>query len=216
VLKNEGQVPATVRFDAITNEAFSFEGASMTHTIMSKANHAFDFKFNPKKAANEKFAVTFQTQNNPYEQHRCILVGEAYTEPVTFENLPQGREDSLHIGDCTIGQAKAVNFNIVNSGSEDVKFRWNAGAPERDEFTFYPSVGHLKACSQKQVKVMVRGKETKKYESIDFVCETWTISQQEQWQEWDDTMKTLKLIRPSEQKKLLRDREVAEIKRKEE
>jgi hydrocephalus-inducing protein len=25
-LKNEGQVPATARFDAITNEAFTFEG----------------------------------------------------------------------------------------------------------------------------------------------------------------------------------------------
>jgi|Transcript_33115 hydrocephalus-inducing protein len=26
ILKNEGQVPATARFDAITNEVFSFEG----------------------------------------------------------------------------------------------------------------------------------------------------------------------------------------------
>jgi len=29
-------VPATARFDAITNESFSFEGTSMNHTIMSK------------------------------------------------------------------------------------------------------------------------------------------------------------------------------------
>ena len=36
VLKNDGQVPATARFDAITNESFSFEGTSMNHTIMSK------------------------------------------------------------------------------------------------------------------------------------------------------------------------------------
>lgn len=59
VLKNEGQVPATARFDAITNEAFSFEGTSMNHTIMPKANHAFDFRFCPKKASQEKFALTF-------------------------------------------------------------------------------------------------------------------------------------------------------------
>jgi hydrocephalus-inducing protein len=67
VLKNEGQVPATVRFDAITNEAFSFEGSSMNHTIMSKANHAFDIKFIPRKVGNERFVLTFQTQNNNFE-----------------------------------------------------------------------------------------------------------------------------------------------------
>lgn len=33
--------------------------------------------------------------------------------------------------------------------------------------------------------------------------------------EWDDSMKTLKMVRPSEQKKILRDREIAEQKRKE-
>ena len=67
VLKNEGQVPATVRFDAITNEAFVFEGTSMNHTIMPKANHAFDFKFSPKKNGIEKIMLTFQTQNNSFE-----------------------------------------------------------------------------------------------------------------------------------------------------
>ena len=117
VLKNEGQVPATARFDAITNEAFSFEGTSMNHTIMPKANHAFDFRFCPKKvAAMEKFALTFQTQNNPYEQHRVMLCGEGFNETVTFENLPHGREDSLQIGDCIIGKAKAVCFDLLNSG----------------------------------------------------------------------------------------------------
>lgn len=62
---------------------------------------------------------------------------------------------------------------------------------------------------------MVRGKETKKYENVDFVCETSQVTMPE-WQEWDDTMKTLKMVRPSEQKKILRDREIAEHKRKEE
>ena len=49
VLTNEGQVPATVKFDAITNENFEFMG-SMSYTIMSKQHHAFDIKFAPKTA----------------------------------------------------------------------------------------------------------------------------------------------------------------------
>lgn len=110
ILKNDGQVPATARFDSITNESFSFEGTSMNHTIMSKQSHAFDIKFCPKNAGIVKFVLTFQTQNNPFEQHKVVLVGEGYAESIAFENLPNGREDLLFIGDCVIGKAKAVSF----------------------------------------------------------------------------------------------------------
>ena len=106
----------------------------MNHTIMPKANHAFDFRFCPKKAGQEKFAVTFQTQNNQYEQHKVALIGEGFAEAVTFEGLPNGREDLLMIGDCVIGKAKAVKFQLVNTGDKDLKYRWNSGAPDRDEF----------------------------------------------------------------------------------
>jgi hypothetical protein len=104
----------------------------------------------------------------------------------------------------------------VNTGDKDIKYRWNSGALDRDEFSFYPSVGFLRVGDKKQIKVMVRGKETKKYENIDFVCETSQVTQHENWSDWDDTMKTLKMVRPSEQRKIFRDRENAEIKRKEE
>lgn len=80
----------------------------MNHTIMSKANHAFDIKFSPRKVGNERFVLTFQTQNNQFEQHKVALVGEGFNEAVTFEGLPNGREDHLFIGDCIIEKAKAV------------------------------------------------------------------------------------------------------------
>jgi len=80
------------------------------------------------------------------------------------------------IGDCVIGKAKAVKFTIVNTGEKDLKYRWNAGAGDRDEFGFYPTCGHLKAGCSKEVEVMIRGKETKKYDNIDFICETWIIA----------------------------------------
>lgn len=37
VVNNEGQVPATAKFDAITNDCFSFEGQALSHTIVSKS-----------------------------------------------------------------------------------------------------------------------------------------------------------------------------------
>ena len=64
---------------------------------------------------------------------------------------------------------------------------------------------------------MVRGKETKKYEKVDFQCETHSIEQTEKgWIDFDDTMKTLKMVRPSEFKKIQREKELAEARRKEE
>ena len=58
VLVNEGQVPATAKFDAITNENFEFLG-SMNHTIMSKQQYHFDLKFAPKSVNQNKFLLTF-------------------------------------------------------------------------------------------------------------------------------------------------------------
>ena len=114
VLTNEGQVPATVKFDAITNDCFSFEGQSMSHTIMSKSHHHFDIRFAPKVVQAQKFILTFQTQNNMYECHKVALIGEGYAEPLTFEDLPLGKEDELRIGDCVVDKPKAVSFKMVN------------------------------------------------------------------------------------------------------
>jgi len=49
VLKNEGQVPATARFDALHHDCFSFLG-NLSHTITPKSYHAFDVVFAPKQA----------------------------------------------------------------------------------------------------------------------------------------------------------------------
>jgi hydrocephalus-inducing protein len=86
-LKNEGQVPATVRFDPLTHECFTFLG-NLSHTITPKSYQSFDIRFTPKEAQNETFLLTFSTLNNPYEQHKVMISGEGYSESVTFEGLP--------------------------------------------------------------------------------------------------------------------------------
>ena len=83
-----------------------------------------------------------------------MITGEGYAEPVTFEGLPEGIEDELHIGDCIVGKAKSATFSLVNSGDKAVKFRWNQG--DKEEFKFFPSTGHLAAKSSKQIKVIFK------------------------------------------------------------
>ena len=133
VLKNEGQVPATARFDALHHDCFSFLG-NLSHTITPKSYHAFDVVFAPKQAQNESFLLTFTTLGNPYEQHKVLITGEGYSESVTFEGLP---EDELAIGDCIVGKPKTMTFQLANNGDKAVRFHWNLG--DKEEFRLYPS-----------------------------------------------------------------------------
>lgn len=66
ILKNEGQVPATARFDAIRHECFKFLG-NMSHAITQKSYQSFEIKFIPKVAKVETFLLTFSTMGNPFE-----------------------------------------------------------------------------------------------------------------------------------------------------
>ena len=70
-----------------------------------------------------------------------MLIGEGYTENITFEGLPNGHEDELNFGDCIVNKGKSAIFALVNNSERTVKFRWNQG--DKDEFKFYPQVGHI-------------------------------------------------------------------------
>lgn len=143
--------------------------------------------------------------NNVFEQHKVWLIGEGFNESITFEGLPKDLEDELAIGDCIIGKAKAATYSMVNNGDKDIKFKWNSG--DKDEFKFYPNCGHLKAKSSKRIKVMVRGTQSKKYDKIDLTCEVIPIEQKGAFADWDDTMKTLRMVRPSEYRLIMKKRE---------
>ncbi len=70
-----------------------------------------------------------------------VIIGEGYQEYITFEGLPENLEDELLIGDCIVNKAKSATFQLVNNGERTLRFRWNQG--DKDEFKFYPAVGHL-------------------------------------------------------------------------
>mmetsp|Transcript_39618 Transcript_39618/g.60626 ORF Transcript_39618/g.60626 Transcript_39618/m.60626 type:complete len:390 (-) Transcript_39618:4001-5170(-) len=218
VLKNEGQVPATARFDALHHECFEFQ-SNLSHTITPKSYHAFDIRFVPKSAQVENFLLTFSTLGNPYEQHKVMITGEGYSESVTFEGLP---DDELVIGDCIVGKPKTMSFELANNGDRAVRFNWNVG--DKEEFTLFPAKGHLKAHASKQIKVAFKSGKSVQYDQVELLCETVQIDQKEVddegqpigFKDWDDTMKTIRMVRPSELKKIIADREAEERRRKEE
>lgn len=216
-MKNEGSVAATARFDPLRSEAFGF-AANLTHTLTPKTYHGFDIKFCPQEAGVQKYLLTFNTAHNPYEQHKVMIVGEGYSESITFEGLPKEMEDELLVGDCVVQRAKAEVFSLVNNGDKHCKFHWNTG--EHEGFKIFPQTGHLKARSSKQIKVVYKGTKTVRLDKVDLVCETSQITQNNEdgsaYKDWDDTMKTMRMVRPSEYRNIMRRREEEERKRREE
>lgn len=128
-------------------------------------------------------------------------------------------EDELIIGDAVVNKNKTSSFTLMNSSDHVMKFNWNQG--DKDEFRFYPQVGHIQGHTTKQIKVVFKSDKTVKYDKIDLVCETQQIDQkpvegESGFKDWDDTMKTMVMVRPSEYKKIMQERQIAERKRKEE
>jgi hypothetical protein len=91
VLRNDGTVPATVKFEPILNECFQFMSTT-TATIQPKNYLAFDIKFEPKNPGIEKAFIQYKTFHNPYEAPKLALVGEGFIEPISFENLMNDNE----------------------------------------------------------------------------------------------------------------------------
>ena len=121
MLHNEGAVPATARFDLIKDEQFSFLGP-LNATVMPKNYQMFDIKFEPREPGAAKYELTFNTLHNPYECHKVIIVGEGYTENLTFEGLPDNLEDELRIGDAIVGKQRSVHFQMVNNSASPLRF----------------------------------------------------------------------------------------------
>lgn len=116
-----------------------------------------------------------------------------------------------------------MTFQLANNGDKAVRFHWNAG--DKEEFRFYPCEGHLRAHSTKQIKVVFKSTQQVQYDQVELQCETVEIEQKPAeegqpadgpFKDWDDTMKTVRMVRPSELKKIMMEREAAERRRKEE
>jgi hypothetical protein len=69
-----------------------------------------------------------------------------------------------------VNKSKSATFDIVNNGEKAVKFRWNQG--DKDEFKFYPMVGHIQGKSSKSVKIVFKSNKTVQYDKIELMCET--------------------------------------------
>ena len=212
-IHNEGAVPATVKFKPIKHDNLEFKGEASA-TLEPKEYYSCDIEFIPTDTEPVRYQMEFETLHNPYECHKVIIQAEGFQESVIFENLPNDQEDIIEFGDAIVNKSKAVNFDILNTSEKPIRFEWSvleAG------FTFIPSVGYLRPNSSKSVKVKYITEEPSELADIEITCDTKAITQESgEFVDWDDSFTEIKLIRPSELKKILAIKEAKEQKKKEE
>ena len=101
ILKNDGQIPATVKFDLTPNEHFRFLSQS-TFTITPKSSQTFNVEFKPRDIGVKQYSMVINTLMNPYESPKLAIVGEAFQEDISFEGLPNESEDDSFNKHCRI------------------------------------------------------------------------------------------------------------------
>ena len=222
VLKNDGVVPATVKFDSLNSNIFSYN-CPTTATIQPKNYMSFEIKFEPKQPGIEKLILSYKTMYNPFENPKLQLTGEGYFEPISFEGLD--KENELTFGDMSIGQNKSLDFEIQNHS--DKPYRFNFLNIYEPYFDVKPSVGIMLPGTAKEIRVTFQvnsndikdkdlTKDPIKFNGRDLFVETKQIKFNNKEMNWDNNMKIKKKVTNTEF--TLFNKRLAEeaIKRKEE
>ena len=209
-LNNSGSIPATIKFEMEFHKCFKFCD-SMSATLPAKTIQSFDLEFKPEEVQKYSHEFRMITLNNPYELQTFIITAEGYQEDIMFEGLEE-KEDEVTFGDCFIGQEKEVIFSLHNNCDNPVKFEW----PERPNFTFLPSCGHLAPKTSKSIKVLFRAEEPQTHKALEFPCQTIQIIQSKEFEDWDNSMFDTRMVTAKQFEAIQKRKEEEEKRKKEE
>ena len=209
-LMNGGLIPATVKFEMDYHKCFKFSDL-MSATLQPKTTMSFDIEFKPEDVQKYTHEVKMTTVSNPYELQIFSLTGEGYQEDIMFEGL-EDKEDEIFFGDCIVGQEKEFVFGLHNNCDSPVKFEW----PDRPNFIFSPSSGHLAPKCSKSIKLVFRADEPQVHKSLELSCQTIQIIQSKDFEDWDNSMMDVKLVTAKQYEAILKRKEEEEKRKKEE
>ncbi len=212
VVCNSGILPATVRFGQRIGEwppaenpkdwkegpkCFHFDGRGAELFLQPGEERSYTVSFRPKAVGpegTETFvgAVEMIVHSNEYERNLIELEGKAYTQDMSFENMPSGAEDSIGFGNIPVGVQKTMNFTLSNNSENVYRFVW-----EQDPaglLTFSPAVGHIHPHETKEITVTVFAADRVTIEAQELPLKMQQIVYADDAVDWDDSMKEVEWI----------------------
>jgi hydrocephalus-inducing protein len=212
VVCNTGILPATVRFGQRIGEwppaenqkdwkegpkCFQFDGKGAELFLQPGEERAYTVSFRPKSVGAEgkqtfNGCVEMIVHSNEYERNLIELEGVAFTQDVSFDNMPAGSEDAISFGNIPVGVQKTMNFTLSNNSDNIYRFVWE---PEASGLlSFSPSVGHIHAHETKEITVTVYAKDKTSVELQEVPLKIQQIVYKDEANDWDDSMKEVEWI----------------------
>jgi hypothetical protein len=159
VLRNDGIVPATALFDMENNPVFSFSGRSGSVQVMPGTSESLEVGFHPRQANQENCNLKISVLHNQFEERIIQFSGLAFFEMLSFEDLPEDKEDELVFQDLDIdgdATSKEVTFSLKSHSTTPMRFAFD----EHENITFSPREGHIVPKGSKNILATFTSAET--------------------------------------------------------
>jgi hydrocephalus-inducing protein len=208
VLKNDGVIPATVKFDVTNHDSFRFISQT-SYTLTPKSTQSFQIEYTPNNVGEHTWEVLFSTLLNPYENTKVIIKGECFFEGITFEGLPLDKDDQLIFGDVMIDASKKLTFFIKNHTDNDLRITTDIGT--LDSLNIKPSIAHLNAKGTKTFHATLKSNKKLTLDGTKIAFKTEKIKQKDaKWVDWDNSRRKRKMISKTEDDWLRKCAEIEE------
>ena len=200
VLVNTGAVVAEVVYDLPLDPSFEVintSGRGLEFEMQPNDRVTLQVNFSPTDVGEFKKKLTVSVLGNAFEKRTFSLVGEAYTEDVIFEGLPEDSDDTLSLGDCPVGVEKQFSFQLVNRAAEARRFEFSLeGVQNAENFSFSPAIGHIRGHDSKDIMLTFKPDAPVKLDALEIACALDGIQYTDEQppNEWDDRKMTVKFV----------------------
>mmetsp|Transcript_118563 Transcript_118563/g.206475 ORF Transcript_118563/g.206475 Transcript_118563/m.206475 type:complete len:3749 (+) Transcript_118563:362-11608(+) len=192
-VRNASDLPATIRFNFPNTNAFSFPNRNEEIKLQPHQEETYSMYFTPQKSQLYEAKLNLIVPENRFEDTLIMVVGEGFSDLLTFGEVDTDTENVLSLGDCQVNTKKCRSFMLVNHVPQVVRFEWSLPSTE---FTVSPLVGHLQPNAMKDISVCFTTEEPKSYEAAPLQVRYQPICyvQPGRKGDWDDRMKRVQWI----------------------
>ena len=190
ILRNDGILPAKVKFEWVSpeNHEFHCDDVDTFHTVYPLESKTVQVTFAPKSVRKYEADLKVRTLDNSFEDVNIQLVGESFNEEFAFTSLPFEGENEIRFGCCRVGEVRQVKFQATNYSSDTMRFAWGGNT---GDFVLSPSVMHVRPHESKEIVASLMPKSSVESIQSKAVCSVSKIRfpTTPPVSDWDDRLK---------------------------
>ncbi|KAH6588049.1 hypothetical protein BASA50_010912 [Batrachochytrium salamandrivorans] len=193
VFRNDGIISAKFALEWIVKDTDDIDCPLINEYqyLKPQEQRTFQIKFRPMSVRKYDGELRMKIVDNSFEDSSFLVTGEGYLDDLTFEELNDGIENEIILGDCFIGESKNKIFRVCNHSSEWTRVSFD-GIPE---FLFSPSVAHIKPRGDREVSVCFSPKSPQEILHSSITIKATKIRYQASPNiEWDNRMKIVRWV----------------------